>query len=99
MTTAATTNPDVPAPADATKVTEWDRIFRGHELHRFFHGTQRGDVGIYGYQNPDGSVRERSIQFDGRKLDRRVFDAASAGELGEALLALAGELGALEAQR
>ena len=56
------TTTDIPAPADATRLTEWDRIFASDVLHRLFYGTQRGDrvnVGINGFQNPDGSVRGR----------------------------------------
>jgi hypothetical protein len=80
---------DISAPADATKVTEWDRIFDNDILHRFFYRTQRGDVEINGYQNPDGTVR-RFIQVDGRE-----FDAASARLLARALLAAADELDGL----
>lgn len=89
-----TTNNDIPAPPDATKVTEWERIFAVNVLHRFFNGTQRGEqvrVGINGYQNGDGSVRTRWIQIDEQELD-----AAAARELARALIAAADELDELD---
>ena len=44
MTTTPTT-PDLPHPAGAAEVTEWDRIFDVEVLHRFFYGTRRRPVG------------------------------------------------------
>jgi hypothetical protein len=96
MTT--TNHADIPAPVDATEVTEWDRIFAVNVLHRFFYGTQRGErvrVGINGYQNGDGSVRERWIQVDGRAVDGQELDAAAARDLARALIAAADELDGL----
>jgi hypothetical protein len=86
-------------PPDATKLTEWDRIFSVDESHRFFYGTQRGErvnVGINGYQNPDGSVRERGIQVNDREIaPSGEFDAATAREFARALIAAADELDSL----
>ena len=93
--TTPTNYADIPAPADATRVTEWDRVFDIDVLHRFFYGTQRGDVGISGYQNPDGSVRERFIHVS-RGLDGRELDAATARVLARALIAAADELHRLQ---
>lgn len=91
---------DIPAPADATKLTEWDRIFAVNVLHRFFYGSQRGErvrVEILGYQNPDGSVRERWIHVHAvpNPRDDLELDAAAARELARALIAAADELDAL----
>lgn len=94
MNTTPTTNNGIPAPPDATKLTEWDKVFSVDALHRFFYGTQRGErvrVGINGYQNPDGTVRERWIHVDGQELD-----AAAARELARALIAAANEFDELE---
>lgn len=79
--------PDVAPPPDATKVFGWEPAFVGHTLHRFFYGTQRGEVGICGYQNRDGTVHGRSICVDEQDLD-----AAAARELARALIATADEL-------
>ena len=84
----------IPAPADATEIDEWDRVFDVDVLHRFFLGTQRGDVGISGYQNGDGSVRERFIHVS-RGLDDGELDAAAARVLARALIAAADELDSL----
>jgi hypothetical protein len=55
----------LPRQADATRVDEWGRIFDNEVLHRFFFGTRRDTdracVGIVGFQNSDGSVRQRCI--------------------------------------
>jgi len=91
---------DIPAPADATKVTEWDRIFAVNVLHRFFYGTQRGGrvrVGINGYQNPDGSVRERWITVTVVPDLSNGLDAGAARDLARALIAAADELDELGA--
>lgn len=86
----------IQAPADAVKLTEWDRIFNLHELHRWFYGTSR-DIGcgvsvkIGGYQNSDGSVRER---FAYVSVDKKgdVLDAAALRALASAAVSAANEL-------
>jgi hypothetical protein len=86
-------SPYVAPPADATRIHNWSYIFNTDELHRFFYGTQRGEpvpVGICGYQNPDGSVRARSIFIDNAAA--REFDPAAARQLARALIAAADEV-------
>jgi hypothetical protein len=86
----------IQAPADAVKLTEWERIFSLHELHRWFYGTSR-DIGcgvsikIGGYQNSDGSIRERIayVSVD-KKAD--VLDAKALRALARAAESAADEL-------
>jgi hypothetical protein len=54
-----------------------------HEMHRFFWGTQRGEVGVNGHQNSDGTVRERWIN-PGPEVE---LDSAAARERARALIA------------
>lgn len=80
--------PDVAPPPDAVRISGWDHVFNDHQLHRFFCGTQRGAVRIWGYQNPDGTVYERSIYIN----EQDCLDAAAARQLSRALIATADEL-------
>jgi hypothetical protein len=86
----------IPAPADAVKLTEWERIFSLHELHRWFYGTSRDigcgvSVAIGGYQNSDGSIRERIAYLS---VDKKggVLDAAALRALARAAASAADEL-------
>jgi hypothetical protein len=80
----------IPLPPDATSADEWDMIFDTEILHRAFAGTQRIGAVIRGYQNPDGSIRQRWIETDEEELD-----ATDARARGRALIAAADELDAL----
>jgi hypothetical protein len=91
-----TSNPvaTIPLPADATRADDWAKVFSLDELHRFFFGTRRDTdracVGIVGFQNPDGTIRQRCIQVGaGRDTLDVELDAAAARELARALIAAA----------
>jgi hypothetical protein len=90
--TAIAIRPDVAPPPDATKIFDWDYVLNDHELHRTFHGTQRGPVKIDGFQNPDGSIHSRGFYIDMDALERQELDAAAARKLARALIATADEL-------
>jgi hypothetical protein len=78
--------PDVPAPEGAVAVAPWNR-----EGLRPFFGTQRGDVGIYGEQNTNGTVTHRVVTV-GRPGDTVELDSAGARKLAAAVLAAADEI-------
>jgi hypothetical protein len=57
---------DVPAPADAKPhVGQWEQSHADGSWTRWFIGTERGTdvvkVSWWGYQNTDGTIRERGI--------------------------------------
>jgi len=91
---------DIPAPAGAVRLANWQRIFSLDELHRWFYGTSR-DIGygvsivIGGHQNSDGSIRERFayVSVDNSKSDG--LDAAALRVLACAAIGAADELDAL----
>jgi hypothetical protein len=96
----ATNHADIPAPADAVKLTDWEHIFGLDEVHRWFYGTSRDidcgvRVAIGGFQNPDGSIQERAAYVS---VDKKCgeLDAASLRALARASAAAADELEALE---
>ena len=78
--------PDVPAPVGAVTVDEFNR-----EGWRPFFGTQRGNVGVYGEQNTDGTVTHLVITV-GPPGDTAELDSAGARQLATAMLAAADEI-------
>jgi hypothetical protein len=78
---------DVPAPVGAATVDEWNR----EGWRRPFFGTQRGNVGIYGEQNTNGTVTHLVVTV-GPPGDSVEMDSAGARKLAAATLATADEI-------